>query len=621
MEKSNYEQRILQTDTEPKPIRITTDYSMLTNKDVTLQQRNYLVKLVEISKLYFQKLLKVYQLKQNNVLPQTYKGLCDDHKVQPNDYSIGIPNSDLHIYTLYQYVKNDQQTAIANFCAFAQEGISRPIFGYIKYNLSKISGDEEYFQKNLKETFREMINILGVSKLGLYFWINPDTGKTIDKDNLTKIYKKKQIEKDTIEFITSKHLKEITRKYYNCPKAEGMKLQIDKYQRYFEFRWDLTILYNEFMNQNQVLTDNVFSIFTIAALKDTGFYAEVNENMAEKIFWGKGKGCDFLENTCQSTIQYDEYSYLVHQVQCSFDYERIGIPILQEINQCNIGLGLYKDKLCTNPNIVSDQDEREQEQDKLFNYSTQSKCFQSTATKSSSTKQYKDASRCHQFKCSSDASEITIIFPEIDLQVICGKGEQNTKKDIDSSGEKAKGQVTCPQDYERFCNYTPICSNFCSQKGVCVNGQCICQDGFGGVDCSIECSGVVDNNTCLEGQCPQGKFLNPDNTCKLDCPLGLFGKDRICKPCHRSCSKCKGPLANECTKCQFMTLLQESQCVDKCDQKRGYSPNYDLGVCEYTLTYTCEGNCKICSNINRNLCITCKEGFQLNDNNNQCLNG
>ena len=40
------------------------------------------------------------------------------------------------------------------------------------------------------------------------------------------------------------------------------------------------------------------SIFIIALLKDTGFYADVNENLSEPIFWGKNKGCDFVNLAC-----------------------------------------------------------------------------------------------------------------------------------------------------------------------------------------------------------------------------------------------------------------------------------------------------------------------------------
>lgn len=52
------------------------------------------------------------------------------------------------------------------------------------------------------------------------------------------------------------------------------------------------------MTATAVTGDAVLSVFTVALLKDTGFYAEVNENMADNIFWGKGKGCEFLNNAC-----------------------------------------------------------------------------------------------------------------------------------------------------------------------------------------------------------------------------------------------------------------------------------------------------------------------------------
>ncbi len=36
------------------------------------------------------------------------------------------------------------------------------------------------------------------------------------------------------------------------------------------------------------------TVFTLSLLKDTGYYTDVNMNYAEQIFWGKGKGCEFL---------------------------------------------------------------------------------------------------------------------------------------------------------------------------------------------------------------------------------------------------------------------------------------------------------------------------------------
>ncbi len=64
--------------------------------------------------------------------------------------------------------------------------------------------------------------------------------------------------------------------------------------------WERTVIYNELMTGAASLTDAVLSVFTIALLKDTGFYPEVNEAMSDNIFWGKGKGCEFLTNACYS---------------------------------------------------------------------------------------------------------------------------------------------------------------------------------------------------------------------------------------------------------------------------------------------------------------------------------
>ncbi|EGR26877.1 leishmanolysin family protein, putative [Ichthyophthirius multifiliis] len=543
MEKQNYNQRILQTGIKAQPIRITTDYTIIkqAGSDITEQQKDYLINIIEASKLYFQRLLKVYPLIGNNIFPQGFSKNCFGAQIPQNDQTIGIPNSDLHIYIIFNN-QADNQIANAIYCAVGDGGFTRPIFGRIQfniYNLSKIN-NPIIFKRDLETTIHEIFHILGFSVYAMKYWIDPDTGKpygTNYKDKLlkTKIYRGRQT-----SILISKNVAEVTRKYYNCPTAEGMQLENQDTTGFYSYHWENTVIHNEIMTGNEV-SNSVLSVFTIALLKDTGFYPEVNENMANNILWGKGKGCDFLENACQSTIEYPEYSKQIDIEQCTFEYDGIGSS--QMINQgddCNI--------------------------------------------------------ICHQYKCSPDASEISVIFPEINVSALCGKNEKNKKKDIDSSGEKAYGQITCPQNYERFCNQTYLCPNFCSSRGFCVNSQCICQAGFGGVDCSIKCSGVVDNEMCVEDSCPIGKFLNPDNTCKSDCPLGLFGMAEKREPCHNTCSKCTGPSANECTRCQFTTLLQQNRCVDKY-------------ICEYRWSDICQGNCKICQKNNQLLCISCLVGF------------
>ncbi|EGR31368.1 leishmanolysin family protein, putative, partial [Ichthyophthirius multifiliis] len=622
IEKSTHKQRILQTNSEAESIRITIDYSTIdkVGLGITQQQKNYLINIMEASKLYFQKLLKVYPLKGNNIFPRGWSPECLQVQVPQNDQIVGVPNSDLHLYVIYTK-QNSGMLANAGFCAMADVGIPRPTYGRVNFNLSnmfKFGGDPEVFENDLETTVHEILHVLGFSGSAMYYWIDPDTGKPYGPNNKEKLQKIKIYRGKQTALLTSKNVLEVTRKYYNCPTAEGMQIENEGGAGSFGSHWERTVIYNEMMTGASVSTDSVFSIFTIALLKDTGFYPEVNENMADDIFWGKGKGCDFLENACKSTTEYPEYPKKYNENQCSFEYDGIGIGRPDQFADGCAIVSPYSNRLCTNPNSVLDKNQKLQEQDKLSNYSTQSKCFQSTAVKSSSQYIYSDLFRCHQFKCSPDAFQIIVIFPESQLQVICEKEDQGLKKDIDKTGQKVIGQITCPQDYKRFCNYTPICPNFCSEKGVCVKGQCICPAGFGGVDCSIKCSGVVDNATCIGSSCPSGKFLNPDNTCKQDCPLGLFGRAGKCELCDANCSRCTGPSANECTRCQFMTFLQGNQCVDNCNQNQGFSPNYTLGICQTQLSKTCKGNCETCEYDNSPLCNSCKKGFFLNGDNKEC---
>ena len=47
--------------------------------------------------------------------------------------------------------------------------------------------------------------------------------------------------------------------------------------------WEKTVINNEIMAATSSGSESELSVFTIALLKDTGFYSEVNENMADDI--------------------------------------------------------------------------------------------------------------------------------------------------------------------------------------------------------------------------------------------------------------------------------------------------------------------------------------------------
>ena len=76
------------------------------------------------------------------------------------------------------------------------------------------------------------------------------------------------------------------------------------------------------------------------------------------------------------------------------------------------------------------------------------------------------------------------------------------------------GQITCPSNFKAFCEYSPVCKNFCSSKGICVRGFCLCLPGYAEADCSKACPKYSENNACVSS-CSDGNFAGPDNVTNI----------------------------------------------------------------------------------------------------------
>lgn len=61
--------------------------------------------------------------------------------------------------------------------------------------------------------------------------------------------------------------------------------------------WEKAILGNELMTAEASFLHAIFSEFSIALLKDTGFY-DVQNYSPEFLYFGRGSGCDFASLAC-----------------------------------------------------------------------------------------------------------------------------------------------------------------------------------------------------------------------------------------------------------------------------------------------------------------------------------
>ncbi|EGR28964.1 leishmanolysin family protein, putative [Ichthyophthirius multifiliis] len=443
---------------------------------------------------------------------------CLGVRIPTSAVTIGIPNSDLNIYVIAKNAPQDKDIANACVCAHNEQHL-RPSFGRIQINFGVfgLKDDNESFENDLETIVHEILHVLGFSGFQMQLWIDPDTGKYYGQYGLPKITRDVIIRGLKTSIVYSKNILLTARKYYNCPTMEGMQLENEGGSGSLGSHWEQLLVQNEMMMSSDVITDAQLSVHTIALLKDTGYFAEVNENMADNLYWGKGKGCSFVMEGCYSKQKFNEFPS-ERKIQCSFENDGYGEPTTTPfLDNC----------MMKNVDAV------------LEVYGFNSKCF--TSTSANGVKFTNDSQRrCHQYQCSPDLRSITITFPQIKRQVICTK--EGSVMQIVPNNDRY-GKIACPSSFIQFCDSVPICMNHCSQVGVCVRGICSCLPGWGGIDCSV-------------------KLIGPDRSCQTNCPNGYYKHGNICQQCDAQCKRCNGGTANNCTACQFLTQLNRNgQCV------------------------------------------------------------
>ncbi|EGR28963.1 leishmanolysin family protein, putative, partial [Ichthyophthirius multifiliis] len=136
------------------------------------------------------------------------------------------------------------------------------------------------------------------------------------------------------------------RKYYNCLNMEGMQLENEGGAGSLDSHLEQILVQNEMMMSSDVITDAQLSVHTIALLRDTGYFTEVNESMADNLYWGKGKGCQFVMEGCYTKQKFNEFPS-EHKIQCSFENDGYGEPTTTPFLDNCMMKSVYGNKLFT----------------------------------------------------------------------------------------------------------------------------------------------------------------------------------------------------------------------------------------------------------------------------------
>ncbi|KAL4453893.1 hypothetical protein ABPG74_003776 [Tetrahymena malaccensis] len=601
-----------------QPIRITTDFTRLTAQPggpaITTDQINYLISVSTTVVNFLSNFIKVKPNTSNNIFnnKQTNDGTCITVIPSQDDQTIGITNSDLHLYFIFNSESKAGYLANAGFCNLQQTSTYlRPNFGRVLFNIAnmKNSGTNlEQYQNDVMVTLHEVIHVLGFSYGAMQNWYNKSTNQLLGQTAANNLITTQKIRGLDTKILGSPNVLATAQKYYGCPTLKGMQLENQGGSGSVNSHWERTIIRSEIMTASALTEGLNLTFFTIALLKDTGYWDDVNENVTDPIYWGRGKGCDFFEKACSSSTQYEEFA-TPGQLACSFwgDGQGKGSNSDSYGDTCNV-IQIYSNRLCSdiaNQNYQNDPASFNSDTSNDFSYN--SKCFVSNVYSPSSQYKYTDENlRCHFYQCTPDKTQLTISFSQIpNTQIVCGYSDQGTQKDVVYQGNKL-GQVTCPSNIARMCD-DQQCVNFCTYNGICIRGQCLCNPGFGGVDCSQQCQGFISQAGICVDSCPNGTFGNSDNVCRQTCPNGTYpdSNSGLCKLCDFSCSQCTGPSNNQCTACQFLSYLSNGTCVTTC-------PN-GLFADEASKTCNkCPDGCTSCTSYTT--CTGCKAGYSSTSN-------
>jgi hypothetical protein len=366
-------------------------------------------------------------------------GLCA--YTEPRDYFFGISNFDLVLAYTFEFSLQNFR-ARSQPCNLGRSIYNRPLTGMTYININYLNPEKDMSpeeKKLLKLTLlHEYIHILGFTPF-LYNMFIDNVG------NPYKIYSLISfMGTEETPFLTSARLTNYTREYYNCSSVPGMMLEKNGVNGTSYSHWSRTMIQNELMTGSSAYNYRILTNFTLKLLDDTGWY-KIDYSYAEKIIWGRNKGCQFFKSSCDD---FSEYCKTLQKLGCDYDYKFLATCTNDGLSSCPYNYGFQNCSNLFNLNENNLQITKNLEKDYPYNvFSDLSRCVYS------SYKDFDTLPRCHRVTCDTVYKNVVIYLDDYDSNrirsVTCGFGEAKmTKSILDYQNHNIT--FTCPY-YTRMC--------------------------------------------------------------------------------------------------------------------------------------------------------------------------
>ncbi len=472
-------------------IDIYIDYEILKSQvssgEITSSYYNNLASALNSTINYISKLLIVNNAKEIFLKSDAFNK-TEDYilKSEVNDIVNKVISTDLILIPKI-YFDDEGIDAAAFTIAINKNEKNRPICGGIllgkHYNFNKINAQPFLIMLLL----HEITHVLGFSSsLFEYFKTYPSLIKTKTVNGLKRT------------LYTGPNVIKQAKRHFNCDNIEGIELENQGGDGSVGSHWEARIMLGDYMISIDY-PEIVISEISLALLEDSGWY-NVNYYTGGLFRYGKGLGCDFLNNKCVSEgkSNYErEFCDVENEERCTSGFIDRGFcyiddyPYLPEyyryFNNTNKG-GFYFADYCpvtmTNSNYYKyyyfysrcdfnglNFNNLPSEYGEI--YGPNSICVLSSLIPSTNNDQFnsevdtKKRARCHKV-ISCDSKSRTFILNIGDTLLNCSGNYKETRVDGYS------GSIICP-DYNRVCTG----SVWCNDPLICIEKQSLYDESLG----------------------------------------------------------------------------------------------------------------------------------------------
>lgn len=612
-------------------IRFHLEYSL--NDDLATQEK-IKRRLEKFTIPWFKHVLKVHPVIGNLTLPNIFT--CGPVEVPEYLKTVGVP-ADIIIFVNSDSFPFNSFAARAAHCANEDPPFENVIAGFLQVNsffFNQLSEEDE-----LQLFPHEITHILGFSQpLFDYYHKAADV-----------LYEPEEIQDFSFERgapvrrIILPQVVAAAREEFGCDSLEGV--EVEGTTQDIGSHWEKRTMFHEYMISDITIKEVVFSRITVALLNSTGWYF-VDPTYTQPIGNGYKQGCSYLVDPCLSAEKalFEEFCDSFGTEVCESTHLHVGVCNLKNLtlpvpafyqwfDDPELGgLDMFNDycpyvrpldsKNCrgrevnatlVNPQLYGDE------------ACSDCRCVEGVFQSNSSVKDR--VATCYRvLHCDLLAHEVTLKVG--DAKVNCSF----TGEEVAIPG--LSGSLNCPAS-DILCRPAP-CIHACNGVGLCNNGICSCDPGYGGDNCGTicadECQRCEDqnpasctrcyanaelfNSTC---QCSQGFVLTNgicvpeascteglkyfEGSCVETCPANsTIDQDGVCSICSENCLTCTKS-HDHCSACYIGEFLYENECFQECP----FGTFSVASTCQ-----DCSANCQACAT-KANFCTMCRPPLVLSD--------